>query len=280
MNYIEVTIEIGKNLDEASGVLVAELGEAGYESFVDIENGLQAYIQVQFFDANGLNQIIQQYNSEYHLSCTSKEIPAQNWNQVWESNFEPISVQDKVYVRAPFHNQVKGYKYQIVIEPKMSFGTGHHETTSLVMECMLQENMTGKVVLDMGCGTGILGILALMQGADIVVGIDNDEWAFNNSSENFAGNNCNFNQYQLILGDCNHIPPLNYDFIIANINRNILLQDIPSYDNFLKKTGLLFLSGFYNVDFDMINSVVTSLGYSLKERKEKNNWNALVYQKL
>ena len=278
MNYIEVEIIINPHSTEISEIIVAELSEVGFESFVDIENGLQAYIQDKLFDNEILKAILDaEKYTNYQLKYTTKTIPAQNWNAVWESNFDPMFISDQIVVKAPFHNIHGNFKYEILIEPKMSFGTGHHETTSLVMEHMLKMDFIGKTVLDMGCGTGILAILASKMGASDITAIDFDEWAYNNSLENFERNQCQ--QIKAIMGMAEAIPLKQNDIILANINKNVLLNDIKEYSKVLKSNGLLILSGFYQDDVNDIELEANKNLLFLQDKKMKNNWTACIFKK-
>ncbi|MDH3381665.1 MAG: 50S ribosomal protein L11 methyltransferase, partial [Flavobacteriaceae bacterium] len=244
MNYIEYDFKV-RPLDPAVEILIAELGEVGFESFVENEEGVLAYIQQADWNESILSNIHILQSSEFEISFTSKVIEQVNWNIEWEKNFNPIEVDGIVSIRAPFH-QNPHLKYDIVIEPKMSFGTGHHETTHMMIQHLLEVDLENKKVLDMGSGTGILAIFAEMRGAKPIDAIDIDEWCFENSIENVERNNCkNISIYQ---GDVELLKDKNYDLIIANINRNVLLADMEQYAKCLNSMGILLLSGFYNED--------------------------------
>jgi ribosomal protein L11 methyltransferase len=271
MDYFEVNITITPNNAEIAEIIIAELGEAGFESFVETETGIQAYISASLFNSIDLEIVLQSNRfSDSTITYAEKLIPAQNWNAVWESNFEPIHVLDQVFVRAPFHEADSKYRYEIVIEPKMSFGTGHHETTSLMMEQMLGFDFNKKLVLDMGCGTGILAILASKLGAIEIDAIDFDEWAYENSVENFQRNNCS--HIQAKCGDVSAISNKLYDVILANINRNVLLADMKSYIKVLKSQGTILFSGFYMEDVSMIEAEANKFNLVLQKVNSKNNW--------
>jgi len=242
--YIEYNFVI-KPLQPAADILIAELGEAGFESFVENETGILGYIQKSDWHGNILKDVAVLQNSHFKISYDFKEIGQQNWNAAWEQNFNPITVSGVCEVRAPFHKQ-SNVAYDIVIEPKMSFGTGHHETTHMMLQLILEHDLLGKTVLDMGCGTGVLAILAAMKGAKSVDAIDIDNWCYLNAKENVERNECT--NINVLEGDSNLLKNQKYDVIIANINRNILLGDIPSYVRCLNENGQLFLSGFYNAD--------------------------------
>ena len=254
-------------------ILIAELGEVGFESFVEEDGLLLAYILKSDWRESILDTISTLNNAAVNISWKSKEIAQQNWNAEWERNFHPIKVGDQCMVRAPFHPS-ENVDFDIVIEPKMSFGTGHHETTHMMLQHILDTPMEGMSVLDMGCGTGVLAILAQMKGASQVVAIDIDEWCFLNSKENVERNNCTIEVYQ---GDSSILPGKKYDIILANINRNILLSDIPVYSDCLNKGGKLFLSGFYVEDLDIISTKCDDYGLKFVKNLEKNNWISAKY---
>lgn len=262
--------------ESGTEILIAQLGFAGFESFVETEEGVTAYIQKQEWNETILEDVFVLYSDEFSIKYDFKEVAQTNWNAEWEKNFEPIQVDDAVSIRAPFHENPH-LKYDIVIEPKMSFGTGHHETTHMMVQHLLQIDLEDKKVLDMGCGTGILAIFAEMKGAKPTDAIDIDTWCYENSIENVARNNCkHINVYE---GDVSLLKGRNYEVIIANINRNILLSDMETYTSCLSKNGILLLSGFYKEDIPTIDEEVSKYGLSLESQKERNNWVALKYIK-
>jgi len=276
MDYTEVSFKIEPK-STGTDILIAELSQIGYESFVETDEFLQSYIPANLFnieDITGLN-IFQ--SKEYSISFQQKTIKDQNWNEVWESNFSPVLIKDMVYIRAPFHAEKKDVEFEIVIEPKMSFGTAHHETTSLMIEMMLDEKMSGKSVLDMGCGTGILAILSEILGASNITAVDNDEWAFENVKENIVKNKCKSIVVQ--LGDADSIFGRIYDFILANINRNILLQDMAKYAQCLGDNGVILFSGFYDDDLEQIKSSARKCNLKFDKNLTKNNWVAARFVK-
>ncbi len=261
-------------LKPAADILIAELGEAGFESFVENETGVQAYIQKKDWHSEILKEIEILRNSLFKIEHDFKEIEQENWNAIWEQNFNPITVGDQCEVRAPFHAK-SDVAYDIVIEPKMSFGTGHHETTHMMLQLILDNDFEGKTVLDMGSGTGVLAILAEMKGAKSLDAIDNDNWCYLNAKENVERNSCtNIRVYE---GDSSLLKNQKYDVILANINRNILLADIPAYIKCLNSNGQLFLSGFYKEDISHITEICTENGLVLEKNLEKNNWVAVKY---
>lgn len=260
----------------ASEILIAELGAAGFESFVENETGLTAYIQKQDWRDSILEDIYVLSSTEFQIDYTFEEIAQTNWNAEWEKNFEAITVNDTVSIRAPFHPN-PNLDFDIVIEPKMSFGTGHHETTHMMIQHLLELDVQGKRVLDMGCGTGILAIFAEMRGAIALDAIDIDRWCFENSLENVARNACkNIHVYE---GDVALLVDKQYDMVIANINRNILLADMHQYAHCLEKGGILLLSGFYKEDIPSIDTTAQGFGLRLDKTIERNNWVALKYVK-
>ncbi|MEM7086612.1 MAG: 50S ribosomal protein L11 methyltransferase [Bacteroidota bacterium] len=274
--YIEYDFKV-QPLQPGTEILIAELGQVGFESFVENEEGVKAYIQKEEWNKEILDQIYILSSSEFDMTYVHREIEQINWNAEWEKNFEPIVVSDLCAVRAPFHTPYE-VKYEIVIEPKMSFGTGHHETTFMMLTYVLESEFENQTVLDMGCGTSVLAILAEMRGATQIDAIDIDEWCVENSKENVIRNNCSHIKVQ--LGDAARIPSeATYNTIIANINRNILLNDMATYVNALKKGGALFLSGFYKEDLSMIKETCNNLGLQFVDNKERNNWVAAQFVK-
>jgi ribosomal protein L11 methyltransferase len=257
-----------------SEILVAELGELPFESFIDSDSGIVAYIQKQFWTENILDDLHILSSAEFQVSYTIEEIDQVNWNEEWEKNFEAIEVDGICHVRAPFHPKTDA-KFDIVIEPKMSFGTGHHETTHMMIQHLLETDVAGKKTLDMGCGTAILAILAEMKGAQPIDAIDIDNWCYLNSIENAERNNCT--QISVYEGDADLLKGKKYDLIIANINRNILLNDMQTYVDCLNKDGILLLSGFYTDDTPFIDASCTEKGLTYVKKFERNNWVSLKY---
>lgn len=273
------TIYIGyyfkvKPIQPAVEILIAELGYAGFESFVETEEGITAYIQKEEWRNAILNDIQVLKSDEFQISFTFEEIEQTNWNAEWEKNFSSIIVEDKCTVRAPFHD-IPNTEYDIIIEPKMSFGTGHHETTHMMIQYILKNDFKNKSVLDMGCGTGVLAILAEMKGAKPIDAIDYDNWCYLNSLENVERNKSE--HITVLEGDASLLVNRSYDIIIANINRNILLQDMETYVSCLNKNGMLLLSGFYNDDIPIIKAECEKYLLKLEEKLERNNWVSLKF---
>ena len=263
-------------IELGSEILIAELGEKAFESFIETETGISAYVQKDLWSENILEDIQILDNPEFNISYTFEEIEQVNWNEEWEKNFEAIEVDGKCHVRAPFHEKTNA-EYDIVIEPKMSFGTGHHETTHMMIQHILETDFTNKKTLDMGCGTAILAILAEMKGAQPIDAIDIDNWCYLNSIENAERNNCK--HISVYEGDASLLAGKKYDIIIANINRNILLNDMQQYVDCLNANGILFLSGFYTEDIPFISESCTSKGLTYVKQFERNNWVALKFVK-
>ena len=271
--YIQYNFTLSPK-EPTTEILIAELGNVGFESFVENENGLTAYIQKNVWTASILENIFVLSSKEFSIEYHQEEVAQTNWNAEWEKNFKPIQVNDLVSIRAPFHEN-PNLKYDIVIEPKMSFGTGHHETTHMMVQHLLQLDIENKKVLDMGCGTGILAIFAEMKGAKPTDAIDIDNWCYENSIENVARNNCH--HITVLEGDASLLTHKKYDVIIANINRNILLMDMEVYTNCLNENGVLLLSGFYEEDIPIVDATVSKFGLKLETCIQRNNWVALKY---
>ncbi len=257
-----------------SEILVAELGEKPFESFVESDFGIVAYIKKELWTEDILDDLFVLNSPQFTISFRIEEIEQVNWNEEWEKNFEAIDVDGRCHVRAPFHAESSA-EYDIVIEPKMSFGTGHHETTHMMLEHLLDMDVENLKTLDMGCGTAILAILVAMKGAKPVDAIDIDNWCYLNSIENIERNNCkNINVYE---GDASLLKGKKYDLIIANINRNILLNDMDIYRECLNEKGIVLLSGFYDEDIPAIDESCAGKGMRLVKKLQKNNWVALKY---
>lgn len=265
-------------------LLVDTLGNEGpYESFVETKDGLKAYVPINLFDESWLRQQMQELRDQFptfNSQFSIQEMPDKNWNEEWEKGHQAVLVEyngGSVWVRAPFHPHRDDVSYELIIEPKMSFGTAHHPTTYMMLSYVAELDMQGKRVLDMGCGTAVLGILAKMRGASYVEGIDIDEWAFANARENAATNHV---EIALKLGDASLLAAAGdqqaaFDIIIANINRNILLADMDKYAAVLKAGGTLLLSGFYEADEAALVARAEELGMILKNRKNRDGWSAL-----
>ena len=277
MKYIEVTFTM-EDTGMFRDLLVDTLGNEGpYESFVETKEGLNAYVPIDKFDETWLRQQLQELRdqfSTFNFQFSIHEMPDKDWNEEWEKGHQAVLVEyngGSVWVRAPFHPHRDDVSYELIIEPKMSFGTAHHPTTYMMLSYVAELDMQGKRVLDMGCGTAVLAILAKMRGAAYVEGVDIDEWAFNNARENAASNGV---EISLKLGDANTLSG-NFDIIIANINRNILLADMDKYAAVLNAGGTLLLSGFYEADEQVLVAKANTLCMSLKSKKNREGWSSL-----
>lgn len=272
MDTIELKLKCSEDYRE---ILLAELAEVGFSSFSDSEKGFDAYAEPADFDKNAFDEVITRYHKPAGIKYELGKVARQNWNKEWESNYDPILVNNRCAVRATFHPSMPQYEHEIIITPKMSFGTGHHQTTRLMLRHQLNFNHQGKRVLDVGCGTGILAIMASRLGATEVKACDIDEWAVENSRENFELNNCANIEVSLgTLADTNFEGP--FDIVLANINKNVLLEEIESYVRFLKPDGLLFLSGFYEADVEDLLAEAGKWGWKKRAIESEKNWAAMV----
>ena len=258
-------------------ILIAQLSQLGFDSFQENNDGISAYIDSSVLSTVKVQDIQILNSTEFNISFESNNVKKQNWNIKWESNFEPIYVDKICCVRAPFHKK-SNFKYDLVIEPKMSFGTGHHETTSMMISFILANSFYNSSVCDIGSGTAVLAILAEKRGANRIDAIDIDNWCYLNSIENIKRNNSeNINVYE---GEVENLMHFKYDNIFANINLNVLLADIPIYSKMLNKDGVLYLSGFYKKDINSIEKVAEISNLSLVDSKVKNQWVALKFTKI
>ena len=268
MRYIELKLSL-QPLIPFRDIAIYELGELGFESFVNEKQGLKAYIQEKDFDEDEAVNWVKNY-PELNLVYEITSIEQENWNAQWESQFEPIYIDNKLQIRAEFHKANPEIELDLIITPQMSFGTGHHETTYLISEMLLDKYLNQKRVLDMGCGTSVLAILAEFRGANDIVAIDNDEWAVNNSKENIERNNCK--NIEVLQGGKEKIPSQPFDLILANINKNILLDQVECYASALKKGGEIYISGFFVHDLEDIKQSFSNFGLNFVFFKDKNEW--------
>ena len=273
-NYLEFNFNISP-LQPWNEILMAELIEIGFDSFTEEHNGILAYIQKDLFDDKQLQEINMFSNEAVEISYTYQEMPNINWNEEWEKNFEPINVEDQVSIRAEFHSN-QNLPHEIIIQPKMSFGTGHHATTYLMIQQMLDMDFENKTVLDMGCGTSVLAIFAKQKGAGKTVAIDIDEWSVENSKENAERNNVDLDISQ---GTADNLGAENFDIILANINRNILISDIPTYVSVLNNVGQLLLSGLCFFDVEDVLEVCNEQKLILKRKLQREEWVSLLLEK-
>ncbi len=273
--YIAVEIKCEESLRE---MLMAELGEVQYDSFLETEDGLEAYAEQESFNQSQLEEILQQYGlapADYQVQTVEEK----NWNVEWEKHFAPIVVNDQCLVKATFHQIKKKYPYEIIIDPKMAFGTGHHATTYLMLQWQLELELKGKSVVDAGCGTGVLSIMAKKRGANQVIAFDNNEWAVTNSQENLELNQCS--EIQLFLGTIQDVEiKQSTDIILANINRNVLLEEMELYVQRLSSTGQLLLSGFLEADQTLIEQRALQAGLQPVGVKYHDGWVALLLERI
>lgn len=278
MDYIELKVQVEPSNQLANEVLIAQLAEIGFESFTENTTGLSAFIKIsEYSDAISakIQELILPENTR--VTFQTEKIDDQNWNAIWESNFDPIIVNDRCIVRASFHKNTPELEYEIIIDPKMAFGTGHHQTTHLMIEAVLNEDFSGKKVLDMGCGTGVLAILAEMRGAKAITAIDIDEWAFQSTVENVELNHCE--NIDAFLGDVNLIKNKKFDIILANINLNILISDMGFYYNSLLSEGKIIFSGILKSDIPTIEQKAKKLGLSHIATSTRDEWVMISFQK-
>ena len=263
---------------EYAEILMAEIAETGFDSFLETDKGFEAYVENDQFDKKQLADIQQKYKHVKPLLLFEDRIQKQNWNEEWEKNLQPIIVEDQCLIRAEFHKIEKKYPYEIIITPKMSFGTGHHQTTYLMIKSQLQLDHDKKRVMDAGCGTGILSIMASKRGAASVEAFDIDEWSVINGQENIENNRCtNIHLQQGKISDLKFSGA--FDIILANINKNVLLAEIETYADYLRPSGQLLLSGFYTSDIDDLINQASKFGFKEVRRDEKETWATLLLQK-
>jgi ribosomal protein L11 methyltransferase len=274
MDYIQVSITC---LEEYREILIAELAAVGFDSFLETDSGLEAYVPQDLFARASFNEVIATYREPAALTVVEGIVPKVNWNEEWEKNYDPIEVDKLVYVRASFHAPQPGFRYEIVINPKMSFGTGHHATTFQLLSMQGKIDHQGKRVLDVGSGTGILAIMAHLLGAKQVEAFDIDSWCVDNGNENFDLNGVST---RMGLGTIREVNPQGpYELILANINKNVLLDELAIYSGLLTSQGLLLLSGFYSEDIADLVQAASAQGLTLTMQTTKDNWAALCLQK-
>lgn len=280
MKYLEIKLVITPS-DPWKDIFTSMMADAGCDSFMDGEgeDDLLCYIPEKDYDESVIKEIVEDHGfPDVKVVCSVQEMPDKDWNAEWEANYTPVMIADRCYVRAPFHPACQDAEYEIIIEPKMSFGTAKHATTYQMAEYVLETDVKGKALLDMGAGTGVLAILAHMRGANPVTAIDIDEWAFRNGLENVQHNHCP--EVKVLLGDASILGDEKYDIILANINRNILLNDIPTYVSCLNEHGLLFMSGFYDgKDLEAIKECCQKNGMQYVSHKVKDQWVAAKFCK-
>ena len=278
MNYYELLFTTIPTEDYQQDLLINALGEIGFDTFEELDFGFKAYIPATDFDQSKLDEQLSLYQDVFTFSYEITLIPQKNWNEVWESNFEPIEIGNKIFVRATFHQPRPEFPYEIVIDPKMAFGTGHHQTTSMMLELMLENDFENKTVLDMGCGTGILAIMASKLGASAITAIDYDPVCYESTIENAQLNH--IQNITALCGSKEVIPDVQFDIILANINRNILLDQMQSYSEVLKIGGEIYFSGFYETpDLDIITDEARKYGLKYIIHKKNKEWVAAKFVK-
>ena len=285
MQYIQLSLKITPSREIITDILSFHLGEIGYDSFIVSENGLEAYIPSKNFSDKALKETLHHLSTDLfellndvNISYKFNHIEDKNWNKKWEENyFKPLILFDKCIIRSSFHQVDEKYDYEIIIDPKMAFGTGHHQTTYLMLQEILKLDLKDSAVLDIGCGSAVLAILASKMGAKHIVAIDIDEWAFDNAKENTVLND--INNVDVRLGEVDLVENEKFDFIFANINRKILLQDIKHYSNIMNKGGTLIMSGFYLDDVSDLKLESQKHNLSFKKTEQKDKWCAIVHTK-
>ncbi|MGQ7868873.1 50S ribosomal protein L11 methyltransferase [Sunxiuqinia sp. sy24] len=276
MKYTKATFKLTPDTETNREILIAYLSELEFESFDETEQEVNAFFPINKVSSEDIAACLG--SLPFQVEFSEEQMPDINWNEEWEKNyFKPLLINNQVLIRAPFHKDYPQAQYEIVIEPNMAFGTGNHETTSLMMSHLSEINLEGETVLDMGCGTGILGIYASMLGAKSITAIDIDSWSFEAVVENSRLNNVS--NLEALIGDAGLLGEKQFDVILANIQKNIILQDIEKYVSVLNDEGLLIVSGFYNDDLEDILVKATELGLRKLEIKEQNNWIACAFQK-
>lgn len=278
MKYIQVTFSFSAIEAYQQDLLIADLGDIGFNTFEEVAGGFLAFTDLNAYSEDQLKDVLKQFEGEFECNYTVSEIEGKNWNEEWEKNFEPLIINDQCYVRATFHEAQPAYEYEIVVDPKMAFGTGHHQTTTMMMQYILETDVKDKEILDMGCGTAILAILAAKKGASKLLAIDNDEVCYLSAVENAALNG--ITNLDALCGGKEVIPNAAFDIILANINRNILLDQIPVYAKVLKAHGSIFFSGFYeSPDLEMIKEACEPFGMSYVNHKKIGEWVAACFKK-
>lgn len=276
MNYTQISFKLSPDSQENREILVAMLESLPFESFDETEDKIMGYIPGETFNSTEIEDAIEFL--PFSIQFENEIIPDKNWNEVWEKNyFKPLLIGGRCVVRAPFHIDFPAAEYELVIEPKMAFGTGNHETTTLVAEQILDTDFAAKSVLDMGCGTGILGMLASLRGAEKITAIDIDSWSYESTVENAKLNH--ITNIEAKLGDARLLGAEQYDVVFANIHKNVIINDLPVYASVLKTSGILFLSGFYRHDMSEVKEIAESLGLTEISFQERNNWVVYIFSK-
>jgi len=274
--YTRLTVVCSPELSE---LLIAEIAEAGFDSFLENDKGFEAYVEGEGYDKSAIRVILDKYAAMGPVTFQYDKIEKENWNEQWEKNYEPIVVDERCIIRAEFHHPEKQYPIELVITPKMSFGTGHHQTTYLMVRAQMKMDHRNKRVMDAGCGTAILSVLASKLGASEVEAFDIDEWSVGNSQDNIALNHCKNIHHH--LGKLSELSfEGKFDIILANINKNVLLEEIPLYAPYLRSGGELLLSGFFTEDISDLEAVASRYGLARQAQDERENWASLLLQKI
>lgn len=273
MSYITLKVQVPSDWEE---ILQAEMADIGFDAFMTVDGGFEATIGKEAYQAKAFTDIIEQYKLKEQVVYEVEEVAKQNWNKLWESNFPPMSIGDQCYIRASFHEPAPQFPYELIITPKMSFGTGHHATTSQMIQHQLSVDHEGKAVFDIGSGTGILGIMALKLGAASVEACDIEDWSVENALENAAANQVTMTAY---VGTADQALPKTYDILLANINRNVILKDIGIYGQLAKPNAWLLLSGFRREDVDLVEAGAVKAGFVRSKMTQEGEWMSIVYQK-
>lgn len=264
--YIKITIPGNSEIQE---ILIAELSQMSYDSFQEMDERLEAFIKEELYEEKNLFYIVKKYGISHEIKV--EKLEDINWNEQWEKNFDPVFIDEKVQIRATFHEPQANYDYDVIINPKMSFGTGHHETTQLIVAEQLNIDHGDKNILDVGTGTGVLAIMAYKLGAKSITATDIDDWCIENSRENLELNQVE--NFEILQGTIDKLTlPGSYDIIFANINKNVLMDEIPFYSSLIKDSGVVVLSGFYSEDIDDLKSNAVRNKLVLVHTKTINNW--------
>ena len=271
-------LKINTTNTELSEILEAELSAVGFDVFLETENGFETSIEIQHFDEVQVTEILATYQNLQPYTYTIEEVKKENWNELWEQNFEPIVIANKCLVRAEFHVIAEKYEYELVITPKMSFGTGHHATTSLMIEHLLENNLKGKTIVDCGSGTGILAIMAMKLGGKSAIACDIEDWAVENTVENAIDNGVVVSAIQGTAQNLAHLKP--FDVVIANIQLNVLVEEMPIYAEMIAEKGLLLLSGIITENIAILVEAAKKYNFTVNTIKERNNWAAISFQKI
>jgi ribosomal protein L11 methyltransferase len=278
MQYTEAVFTVDPR-EPWTEILIAELAEIGFESFEPTPEGVKGYAKDEDFDADAIASMLERYRELVRVTYNYGKVETVNWNEVWEKNYAPVVIDDQCGIRAPFHAPRPDLRYDILIEPKMSFGTAHHDTTALMIRWLLKTEVMASAVLDMGCGTGVLAILAAMKGADPVLAMDNYIWAYDNTIENIRRNG--LSNVEAIHGDASTLSGMqhSFDLILANINRNVLLEDLSVYVQKMNPGGRIILSGFFREDEPALLERAQEEGLKRVDALYQNQWASVCYQK-